>query len=95
MKVTLKSGEEFSADAVFKSRLYPSLFIYTNALTMQQAAELFSNPENFDIITVETGDKSLVYTGFSELNSISKAEMFTENKGELFIWLNYVFNTEA
>lgn len=95
MTVELKSGDVFDAEGVFKSRMYPSLFIYTHAFTMQQAAAIFADPEHIETIIVIDGEKKTKYLGFSELDSISKAEIFTEYPDELFIWLNYSFDSEV
>lgn len=95
MTVKLKSGDVFDAEGVYKSRMYPSLFIYTHAFTMQQAAAIFDDPECIETIIVVDGEKETTYSRYSDLDSISKAEIFTEYPDELFIWLNYSFDSEV
>lgn len=100
LKVKIKDGTEFEADAVVKSRSYPVLHIYTHDITPEEAYRYFYKTDNGKEITVtqeypadpETGETRepdlIVYHDFTEIYSVQKPQFYTQFENEILIWLD-------
>lgn len=86
-KVRLNNGTEIEATVALYAEQFRLIHIYTDKLSMVQACELFDNPENTAVITVERDDETReVYKGYTELYSVQKGKALGGD-GMILIWL--------
>lgn len=85
------SGRAIAADAVIKSRIYQSsIYIYTNRLTDAEVQSIFgesTETAQLTVISPDTSEPAVKYTGYTQLFAVFPAELWAENPGEKLIWL--------
>lgn len=89
-RLRMASGYQLDVDAVIKSNIYPSVYIYTNSVSDEEARTIFSNKEETMQISVYSADLSIqeaMYTGYTELTVVAPAQVWTGSANELLIWL--------
>lgn len=75
--IKLNNGIKIEVDAVTCSEKLGAFHIYTNKLSMKEACNLFDDPNaTEDIAIIEDGKTSGIYSGFTQLYSIRRADFF-------------------
>lgn len=89
-KIVTNSGREIPCSLISRGRQFPTLFLFTHAISAAEAWEIFyDNPaETERMVWVQDDGTRLVMRHYTQLHSIGPTTVATGEE-DLLIWLDY------